>query len=255
VSRIWDECCGRDGASLPPFEALRGSVLRLVESQEQVATSSLVDSAAEQALLEQILERSKPAPPSGAESMHYLMQAPFRYPPLAHGSRFGSRFEPSIFYGSRREDTVLAEGAYYRFWFWRGMSRAPAEPLRTQHTVFKAGVRTLQGLRLQDPPFDRFAETLRHPSDYRETQALGAAMRAAGVSAFEYLSARDPDAGLNVAVFHPSALLPRDRILAREEWACTTGSTRVVFFNPARRAVREFPLGLFLLAGEFPAPA
>ena len=229
-------------------------MLRLVESQEQVATNAVVDSAAEQHVLEQVLERTKPPLRTGTEKAHYLLQAPFRYPPLAHGSRFGSRFEPSIFYGSLKERTVLAEGAFYRFWFRAGMSRPPAKPLRTQHTVFKAGYRTARGFRLQDPPFNAYADVLRDASSYRETQALGTAMRTAGIEAFEYVSARDPDAGLNVALFQPRALSPRDRILGREEWACTTDSARVVYFAPVRRATREFPLELFLVDGALPSP-
>jgi hypothetical protein len=255
VSRIWQAVCKAHRVKAPPHAQLRGTLLRLVESQEQVATNAVVDSAAEQEVLEQILERTKPPPRAGTQDAHYLLQAPFRYPPLAHGSRFGSRFEPSIFYGSREERTVLAEGAFYRFWFWSGMSRPPAEPLRTQHTVFKAGYRTARGFRLQEPPVNAHAHALRDPCNYRETQALGAAMRGAGIEAFEYVSARDPDGGLNVALFHPHALSPRNRILGREEWACTTDSARVVYFAPVRRATREFPLELFLIDGALPAPA
>ena len=254
MSRIWHDCCQAD-ASDPPFVALRGRLLRLVESQEQVATNTLVRNAAEQAVLEQILERSKPALRSGTEDAHYLLQAPFRYPPLAHGSRFGSRLEPSIFYGSREEHTLLAEGAFYRFWFFCGMRLPPPGPLRTQHTVFAAGCRTTHGLRLQAPPFAAYEDLLRDPCRYTETQALGTAMRAAGVIAFEYRSARDSGGGLNIALLEPRALSPRRRILSREEWACETSAQRVVWFNPARQVIREFPLETFLVDGVLPVPA
>jgi hypothetical protein len=255
VSRIWQVACAASDGHPPTLLPVSGTLLRVVESQEQVATNAIVDSAAEQHMLEQLLERTKPVARAGSERAHYLLQAPFRYPPLAHGSRFGSRFEPSIFYGSRQEPTVLAEGAFYRFWFWHGMSRPPAKPLRTQHTIFKAGYRTARGIRLQDPPFSTHADILRDPCDYRETQALGTAMRAAACEAFEYVSARDPQGGLNVGLFQPQALSPLDRILARQEWSCTTGPARVMFYNPARRATREFPLDLYLVDGAFPVPA
>jgi hypothetical protein len=255
VSRIWQAICAASDGRPPEPVPLNATLLRLVESQEQVATNAIVDTAAEQHVLEQLLERTKPHARAGTERAHYLLQAPFRYPPLKHGSRFGSRFEPSIFYGSRREATVLAEGAFYRFWFWHGMSRPPAKPFRTQHTIFKAGYRTARGARLQAPPFSAYAATLRDPCSYGETQALGKAMRAAGCEAFEYVSARDPQCGLNVGLFQPQALSPSNRILSREEWACTTGPERVVFYHPARRATREFSHDLYLVNGAFPTPA
>ena len=77
--------------------ALGGEVLRLVESQEQVATSRLVGTLAEQELLETMIEASKPPLLKRALRLHYLLSTPFRYPPLRHGSRFGGRDEPSLF--------------------------------------------------------------------------------------------------------------------------------------------------------------
>ncbi len=259
MSRIWRACQGVDDARAPGdlgLVRLRGRLLRVVESQEQVATGAIVDSAAEQAVLEEILEASKPPVRDGAEALHYLLQTPFRYPPLRHGSRFGSRFEPALFYGSLLERTVLAEAAYYRFWFWRGMTvPPPSQQFITQHTVFRAGYDTAYGLRLQAPPFDAHADVLRSPDDYTETQALGAELRAAGVRAFEYRSARDTEAGINVAVISPDVFAPRHRILGREEWTCTTTPTRVSFANVAQRTTQEFPLEQFLVAGVFPDPA
>jgi hypothetical protein len=251
VSAIWQAC--QEHVQLV---RLRGTVLRIVESQEQVATGALVDSAAEQAVLEELLEDSKPRPRPGSERLHYLMRTPFRYPPLRHGSRFGARFEPAIFYGSLLERTVLAEAAYYRFWFWFGMlTPPPSLQLVTQHSIFRAGYDTGRGLRLQDPPFHAYTQVLRSPAEYSETQALGTAMRGAGVKAFQYLSARDRQAGVNIAIFDPDVFSPKDRIRRREEWTCTTTPARVWFANIATRATHEFPLEHFLVDGVFPDPA
>ena len=60
---------------------------RGVEAQHVVSTMRLVDSAAEQDLLEQLLEASKPALPATRQPRHYLLLTPFRYRPL-HASRF-----------------------------------------------------------------------------------------------------------------------------------------------------------------------
>ena len=140
---------------------------RLVESQEQVATNALVRTLAEQALLERLIEGTKPRPPPAADGLHYLLLTPFRYPPLRYGSRFGRRTEPSLFYGARGIETVLAEGAYYRFVFWSGMEAAPAEALKTRHTVFRTQIQTERGLRLQEPPFSMFATQLQDRAQLR----------------------------------------------------------------------------------------
>jgi hypothetical protein len=61
-----------------------------VEAQHVVSTMRLVDSAAEQDLLEQLLEGSKPALPPAARPLHYLLATPFRYrrrTPAAFGRR------------------------------------------------------------------------------------------------------------------------------------------------------------------------
>lgn len=261
---IWDVC--RDHA---PPRRLRGTLFRIVESQEQVATSAIVDTAAEQAVLEDILEASKPRHRPGTAHLDYLLATAFRYPPLRHGSRFGSRFEPSLFYGSLSERTVLAEGAYYRLWFWFGMTRPPpGQQLITQHSVVRARYATRCGLRLQHAPFDAHVDVLRNPSDYTATQALGTALRAAAFEAFEYLSARDrgdgdsggdpssdPGRGLNVAIFTPAVFPPHGRLEDRSEWTCMTTPQRVSFVSTATRATHEFMLRQFLVDGEFPDPA
>jgi hypothetical protein len=48
---------------------------------------------------------------------------------VKHGSRFGTRSAPSLFYGALKTATVLAEAAYYRFLFWYGMVTPPAGKL------------------------------------------------------------------------------------------------------------------------------
>ena len=90
MSDLWPLC--REALQIGP---LVGELLRLVESQEQVAASTLVDDLGEQALLEDLLDNAKPPRRPGTEGLHYLLATPFRYPPLRHGSRFGNRFEPA----------------------------------------------------------------------------------------------------------------------------------------------------------------
>lgn len=247
---IWAAC----GAAARPGP-LRGGLVRLIENQEQVATRNLVDTLAEQVRLEELLERSKPPPPPGAGRLHYLLATPFRYPPLTHGSRFGSRSEPSLFYGSRQLPAALAEGAYYRFVFWHGMTAAPRSgQLTTQHTSFGADYKTTRGLRLQDPPFAAFEATLAAPDSYDATQRLGVNLREAGVEAIEFVSARSPRRGINVALFAPAAIASR-RPRHQRAWLCQTGPETVSFSGRAPGTIYEFALPLFTVDGVLPQPA
>ena len=243
-------------ASLADTRPLRlaGTLLRLVESQEQVATNQLVSSLERQAVLEDMLEATKPRLRKGSETLHYLLATPFRYPPLKHGSRFGKRSEPSLFYGSQEARTVLAEAAYYRFVFWYGMAKPPAGKLDTQHTLFGAAYLTDQGLRLQGPPFVEYRDALSSPSDYRASQALGSKMRAAGIEAFEFLSARDPGGGINAALFAPKAFAGKEPV-SQEAWLCELAAERVRFRAAHGRDIHDFPLGVFQVGGKLPQPA
>ena len=249
MSDIWEACSDR---AVPV--TLAGEVFRLVESQEQVATNTLVGTLAEQALLEDLIEATKPRLQAPAIGLHYLLATPFRYPPLPWGSRFGRRFEPSLFYAARSIATVLAESAYYRFVFWSGMAEPPPTPLATRHTLFSVSIDTSRGLRLQQAPFNEYATALLDRRYYGATQALGSAMRDAGIEAFEYRSARDPQQGLNVALFTPAALGSRKPDIL-DEWLCQTTAEHVSYYSRPGGGVREFPLATFLVEGKLPLPA
>lgn len=248
MSGIWASC-----GAMAAAEEVAGELWRMVESQEQIATMALVDTLAEQAELESLLDRSKP-PRRATEHLHYLLATPFRYPPLPHGSRFGSRFEPSLYYGSLDTSALLAEIAYYRFVFAAGPAQPFPAPLFTHHTAFSARFRAMQGIRLEAQPFSRHQERLTSPISYADTQALGAAMRADGILAFTFVSARDAAGGLNAALFSPSSLTdtaPRQQVA----WSCETTAAAVTLRpHPAHR-VTTFPLTAFLIDGRLPAPA
>lgn len=248
---IWQHCQGP--AQIKP---LRGRLVRLVESQAQVATLQLVDTLAEQALLEELLETSKPPLPQSAEPLHYLLKTPFRYPPLRWGSRFGGVHEPSLFYGALRLDTAMAEAAYYRFLLWDGMRVAPPSGrILSEHCTFEARYQVERGVQLQHPPFTQYQAELCHTSRYQACQAVGTAMREAGVEAFEYRSARCPLQGNNVALFVPAALAEkRPRNLM--SWLCETTGEYVAFKNAqAPDTPRVFRVQAYQCDGRLPRPA
>jgi len=248
---IWAEC--RD--SFSP-ETISNEFIRVVESQEQIATNNIVDNLEEQAALEQMLEGTKPETPDEAIGLDYLLSTPFRYPPLKYGSRFGTRNEPSLFYGSLSITTAFAETGYYRFLFWLGMSVPPSSgKFVTQHTVFSVRYMTDKGLKLQDHPFNDYEEHLINPSEYSVTQTLGAEMRKNDVEAFEYRSARDIDHGLNAALFYPLALAST-KPTHIEQWICEINKSAVTFYSSATtESFHKYPYESYLVYGEFPQPA
>jgi hypothetical protein len=246
-SSIWTRCAG--DSRLRP---LRVDAWRVVEAQHQVSTRKLVDTAAEQILLEELIDRVKPPDPT-AGGLHYLLSTPFRYPPLRHGSRFGARHRHSLWYGSETLDTALAEIAYYRFVFLDGTS-AHLDVVTTTLTAFRARASSDRAIDLVAPPFDAHRRSIASPSHYGESQALGDAMRAAGVALFRYPSARTD--GINVGVFSPSAF-GRAKPRGFETWHCVASRTCVELSKRdyfARGSIM-FAREQFLVDGVLPTPA
>jgi hypothetical protein len=252
-SSIWTRCAG--DSELRP---LRLSPWRAVEAQHLVSTRKLVDTRAEQELLEQLIDRVKPpAAPgaAGAPKRHYLLTTPFRYPPLPHGSRFGTRGERGIWYGAESRATLFAEVAYYRMVFLEG-TRADLGAVSTQVDAFRVTARSARGIDLTAAPFAKHAKTIASPTSYAESQALGRAMRDAGVELFRYPSARDPGRGTNVGAFTPGVFgkaKPRDL----ETWHClaTRELVELTKRDYVERAFLSFPRSTFLVEGRLPAPA
>lgn len=248
-SSIWTQCAGDS-----ELRTLRLSPWRAVEAQHQVSTRKLVASAEAQELLEELIDGAKP-PDATAGRTHYLLATPFRYPPLRHGSRFGMRHERGIWYGSETIETAFADVAYYRLLFLDGTT-VDLGPVTTQLTVFTVHVRSSRSVDLTAPPFAEHRRAIASPVRYAEAQALGAAMRAAGVELFRYPSARDPGGGTNAGVFTPAAFgkaKPRDL----QTWHCTATPQSVDFMKRDYfgREVVVFARDVFLEDGELPAPA
>ena len=228
-----------------------GQAHRVVGSQEQAATLRLVDTLDEQALLEGLIEETKPKIREG-RLRHYLIHTPFRYPPLKHGSRFGRRFEPSIFYGGATLDSALAEAAYYSFYF---MSRSvtPFEsPIINHKTSFSVDVVSPMHVDLTQICDEKIQQQLTDVSDYSYTQRVGTQMREAGCQSFSYDSARKPG-GINIGVFTISAIQDGpDNLLS---WEVKQTPERMLFFCPAQPSLNaSFSVTDFLVNGQLPRP-
>ncbi len=199
-STIWTQCGGPSRLA-----SLSEVAWRVVEDQSQVATRKLVDSDAEQVRLEWLIESKKPPLPRGPEweHLHYLLATPFRYPPLAHGSRFGTRLERGVWYGSVQVGTALSEVAYWRLRFFSDTEAALTSTVTL--TAYSITVRSPRAIDLTNPPFVAFRPQISSPITYQHSQSLGHELRRAGVEFCRYYSARDPHGGENIAVFSPLA--------------------------------------------------
>lgn len=198
---------------------------RAVEAQHQVSTMALVETLAEQELLESLLDASKPALPAEAKGLHYLLFTPFRYPPPARGSRFRSVLDPGVFYGAETIRTACAELGYWR---WRFLCDSPAlEAIDPQmQTVFRAAVAG-PTLDLRAPPFDGDRAQWVSAS-YDATQRLATSAREAGIAIIRYESVRDPERGGCGAVLSARAFAEKQP-LAREHWWLAVSRERVVW--------------------------
>lgn len=202
---------------LEDVKSLARELWRGVEAQHVVSTMRLADNAAEQRVLEELLETSKPRLPPGAERHHYLVFTPFRYrSPVA--SRFRRAHDPGVWYGAEELRTACTEVA---FWKWRFLmdSEALAKgALQTEHTFFKARARG-RCVDLTSSPWKAAAPAWAHKSDFRECQALADAARERDLGWIRYAAVRAR--GFCGAVLKPSALALAEPF-EQQTWACKT---------------------------------
>ncbi|HBB52904.1 MAG TPA: RES domain-containing protein [Legionellales bacterium] len=219
---IWTSCQGKNY-----FQSLHHKPWRVVEAQHILSARDLVDTSEEHDILENLIEQSKPKIQSQKD---YLIYTPFRYPPLQYGSRFGSRFEPSLWYGSLELKTALAEVAYYIKKFHLD-SHANLSYINTTHTAFNVLINTSSGIALNEPPFKAFAEDISHPNSYQLSQELGAEMRQSRVKAFVYTSARCKEQLSNIAAFEPSVFkaIKEQYAFNQQTWQCIATKESVEF--------------------------
>jgi hypothetical protein len=202
---------------------------------------ALVDTVAEQAVLERLVESSKPPVPRDVAliNLHWLLFTPFRYVPPPGGSRFRGPNDPGVFYGADHARTACAEVGYWRWRHLRDTPALAAMPPRSQ-TVFKVPVAG-SALDLRDPPFDRDRATWTDRSGYTACQAIGRVAREAGVQWLRYESVRDSRHGGCGVVLDAAAFA--NRVPTEQQgWILTVTQARVVWLrsDPLNPSVFEF---------------
>ena len=233
------------------FRPLSLRLYRVVESQEEVATTLITSNREDQSLLEKMLEKSKPKLDLTLSKRHYLISTPFRYPPLSHGSRFSSLLEPGLFYGSTTIETALAEIAYYRFRFLADINDSNTvikHKPQSNHTGFYVNTHSEKGLTLNNKPFLKMQ--LDAADSYQKSQPFGSLMRKAGVELFKFKSARKAD-GYNGGCFEHKVIKSKNPCAA-EHWQCLMLENRIVFQKTLTKDSFEFLKSAFFIRRKFP---
>lgn len=215
--------------------AYRGRCWRLVEAQHRVSTLKLVDTLEEQALLEELVEATKPVIPQECRHLDYLLSTPFRYDaPYPRGSRFRRAGRTAgVYYAAEQPRTAVAEMAFYRLLFFAESPATPWPSDAGEYTAFAAEVATDRGIDLTAPPLGRDRHQWNDLNDYTPTQSLADNARLAAIDLIAYRSVRDPSGGRNVALLACRAFA-HPKPVERQTW-------RIRLSQAGVHAICEFP--------------
>lgn len=215
--------------------AYGGRCWRLVEAQHRVSTLKLVDTLEEQALLEELIEVTKPVVPLECRHLDYLLATPFRYgAPYPHGSRFRRAGRTAgVYYAAEEPRTAVAEMAFYRLLFFAESPGIPWPSDPGDYTAFAAEVVTDRSIDLTVPPLDCDRKHWTSLTDYAATQALADTARAAAINLIRYSSVRDGAGGTNVAIL-ACRTFAQSKPVERQTWRIRLSPSGV-------QAICEFP--------------
>jgi RES domain len=206
-SRIWTPAELSSDA-----RALEGTCWRLVEAQHRYSTLKLVDSVDEQAVLERLVDDTKPPVPLECRDLDWLLATPFRYgAAYPKGSRFRrAGMTEGVFYGSEEPATAVAEMAFYRLLFFAESPATPWPQNAAQYTAFSAQYATKKAIDLTRRKYEVDRAVWMHVTDYHHCQAFADTARAAKVEVVRYASVRDPAGGMNLALLTCRAFAKRE---------------------------------------------
>lgn len=210
---------------------------RGVEAQHVVSTMRLVDTPEEQALLEALLEGSKPPAPTLKAPKHFLIYTPFRYRPR-HPSRFRKAGTRGIWYGAEELYAACAEVAYWRHRFVLDSAGLTDGDVVTEHTFFQAEING-SSINLMAQPWIAARDAWTHGSDYTHTQAVaeGAAERV--VQWICYESVRAPGHRC-AAVLDVEALEIVANGTTQQTWHCKANRESVMLVHDQQRYAWQF---------------
>ena len=226
---------------------------RLVEAQHHVSTLKLVDSVAEQELLEDLIEVTKPPVPPECRDLHYLLSTPFRYGAVyPKGSRFRrAGLTEGVFYASETPETAVAEMAFYRLLFFAESPDTPWPANPAEYTAFSAEYGTKKAIDLTRGKYSVDRTLWMHPTDYSHCQAFADTARAAKIEVIRYASVRDPGRGINLALL-TCRVFTRPKPIDQQTWhirlseagvqaICESPKSGITFDRNALRPILVLP--------------
>ena len=213
---------------------LTGSFWRVVEAQHHVSTMKLTDSLEDQAILEDLIEKTKPPVPPDCGGLDFLLMTPFRY---SRRNPWGSRFrrpnaDAGVFYAAEHAETAIAETVFHRLRFFADSPATPWPQNAAEYTAFSVEVHSERAIDLMAFPTDELTDVL-DPLDYAAGQALSERARESGIDLIRYPSVRDPAHRASLAVLTPAAFA-KPEPTGRQTW-------RIFLDSNGARAVCESP--------------
>jgi hypothetical protein len=214
-----------------------GRCWRVVEAQNQISTTKLTDTAAEQHALELLIEETKPPVPPECRHLNFLLSTPFRYgAPYPTGSRFRKAGATSgVFYGSEESHTAIAELCFHRLLFFSESPDTQWPGDAGEYTAFAVEYSAARSIDLTKAPFDSRSAIWMHVTRYDECQTLAELAREGDIELIKYSSVRDPLHRLNIAILACSAFTSAEPN-SRQTWRLLLGSN-------GARALCEMPRG------------
>jgi hypothetical protein len=194
----------------------------------------LTDSLEEQAILEGLIEETKPPVPPDCERLHFLLMTPFRY---SRQNPWGSRFrrpnaESGVFYAAEKSETAIAETVFHRLRFFADSPETPWPQNAAEYTAFSVEVHSERAIDLTTFAAGEVTFIM-DPTDYSTGQALGERAREEGIELIKYPSVRDPHHHANLAVLSPAAFA-KPEPTGRQTW-------RIYLDRNGARAMCESP--------------
>jgi hypothetical protein len=206
----------------------------VVEAQHRVSTMKLTDTIADQELLEQLLDRTKPPIPPECRHLHYLLYTPFRYSPYPRGSRFRrAGATKGVFYAAESPETAIAETCFYRLLFFHESPDTKWPGDAGEYTAFACEYAAGRAIDLTVHPFEGRQAIWMHPVEYEPCQQLSELVQTENIDAILYASVRDPLHRKNVAIMTCRAFVSGEPV-ARQTWRILVGSN-------GARAICELP--------------
>lgn len=198
----------------------------------------LVDSVDEQALLEDMLDVSKPPVPAACQHLHYLQYTPFRYT-ARHATRFREKGDRrGVYYASEKVETCATEVAFYRVLFYLESPDTSPSPRPFEMTAFRTQV---GGATADITAFDDVGPYV-DPTNYAAPHTLAAQVRAADGQIIRFPSVRDKG-GVNLAVLTCAAF--KSGIGETQGWWFRFGEHGLFATQRFGEGRLEFPFTMF----------